>query len=153
MNLSITISTTILAHSISLVSTSKYNLNTTNLTWIRYMSIYCLLIIYCIQYIVIYIVWIWMTIILDRYCCKVNKKLRSPANKNKQIVHYTSQYPQKKANAAYLITSYAILYLKRNPRDAYATLIDGINQPLRPFQDASMGVSIYSIRLQGEIET
>ncbi|XP_043285774.1 dual specificity protein phosphatase CDC14A-like [Venturia canescens] len=86
---------------------------------------------------------------LYKYCCKVNKKLRNPGNKHKQIVHCTSgQNHQKKANAAYLFTSYAIIYLKRNPRDVYANLIEAIKQPLKPFQDASMGVSMYNIRLQ-----
>lgn len=85
-----------------------------------------------------------------RYCCKVNKKLRNPGNKHKQIVHCTSgQNQQKKANAAYLFTSYAVIYLNRSPRVVYASLIEALKQPLKPFQDASMGVSMYNIRLQG----
>nr|XP_031844579.1 dual specificity protein phosphatase CDC14A-like [Nomia melanderi] len=84
---------------------------------------------------------------LYRYCHKVNKKLQSPANKHKQIVHYTSQTEDKRANAAYLVASYALLYLNRSPREAYNALFMGGDVPITPFQDASMGTSIYKIHL------
>ncbi|XP_048506022.1 dual specificity protein phosphatase CDC14A-like [Athalia rosae] len=84
---------------------------------------------------------------LYKYCYKINEKLKSSANKQKQIVHYTSQNQQKRANAAYLIASYAILYLKKSPKEAYKPLVTPDGHPLRPFQDASMGVSIYNIKL------
>ncbi|XP_015603267.2 dual specificity protein phosphatase CDC14A, partial [Cephus cinctus] len=84
---------------------------------------------------------------LYKYCCKVNEKLRDKANKHKQIVHYTSQNQHKKANAAFLIASYAILYLKKTPEEAYKPLVCGNLHMLKPFQDASMGVSIYNIHL------
>ncbi|XP_046737915.1 dual specificity protein phosphatase CDC14A-like [Diprion similis] len=88
---------------------------------------------------------------LYKYCCIVNEKLTSPANCKKQIVHYTSQNQQKRANAAFLIACYAILYLKKSPKEAYKPLIAANGHPLRPFQDASMGVSIYNIKLLGNI--
>ncbi|CAL7947277.1 unnamed protein product [Xylocopa violacea] len=84
---------------------------------------------------------------LYKYCCKVNKKLESPGNKNRQIVHYTSQRDQKRANAAYLITSYAVLYLNKSPREAYNTLFVGGEIPIKPFCDASMGSPVYNIHL------
>ncbi|XP_046608862.1 dual specificity protein phosphatase CDC14C-like [Neodiprion virginianus] len=84
---------------------------------------------------------------LYKYCCTVNEKLTSPTNWKKQIVHYTSQNQQKRANAAFLIACYAILYLKKSPKEAYKPLIVANGHPLRPFQDASMGVSIYNIKL------
>lgn len=87
--------------------------------------------------------------VLNRYCCKVNEKLKSSSIKQKQIVHYTSQNQQKRANAAFLIASYAILYLKKSPKEAYKPLVAPNGHPLRPFQDAAMGISIYSIKLLG----
>ncbi|XP_035735368.1 dual specificity protein phosphatase CDC14AB-like [Vespa mandarinia] len=85
---------------------------------------------------------------LYRYCYKVNKKLNNPINKHKQIVHYTSKSERKRANAAYLIASYAILYLNKTPKEAYKPLV--LKNELvsfRLFQDASLGPSIYNIHL------
>ncbi|XP_076755940.1 dual specificity protein phosphatase CDC14C [Xylocopa sonorina] len=84
---------------------------------------------------------------LYKYCCKVNKKLESPGNKHRQIVHYTSQRDHKRANAAYLIASYAVLYLNKSPREAYNTLFVGGEIPIKPFRDASMGSPVYNIHL------
>ncbi|KAK2577385.1 hypothetical protein KPH14_003500 [Odynerus spinipes] len=84
---------------------------------------------------------------LYRYCCKVNKKLNNPANKHKILVHCTSKNDRKRANAAYLIASYAVLYLNKNPKEAYKPLILGKELSLRLFQDASLGPSIYNIHL------
>ncbi|MGH0178760.1 UNVERIFIED_CONTAM: hypothetical protein FKN15_014485 [Acipenser sinensis] len=42
-----------------------------------------------------------------RYCCKLNKKLKSFTLGKKKIVHYTCGDQKKQANAAYLIGSYA----------------------------------------------
>ncbi|KAL2740906.1 dual specificity protein phosphatase CDC14C-like isoform X1 [Vespula squamosa] len=85
---------------------------------------------------------------LYRYCCKVNKKLNNPINKHKQIVHYTTKNERKRANAAYLIASYAILYLNKTPKETYKPLV--LKNELvsfRLFQDASLGPSIYNIHL------
>ncbi|XP_076627756.1 dual specificity protein phosphatase CDC14A [Colletes latitarsis] len=84
---------------------------------------------------------------LYKYCRKVNKKLQSPANKCREIVHYTSQRDHKRANSAYLVASYAVLYLNKSPRDAYDALFMGGDLPIKPFQDASMGASIYNIHI------
>ncbi|XP_014297053.1 dual specificity protein phosphatase CDC14AB-like [Microplitis demolitor] len=84
---------------------------------------------------------------LYKYCFKVNKILNNSRNRHKQIVHYCVKNDEKKANAAFLITSYAILYLNKYPKDAHKSLVDG-NISLKPFQDASMGHSIYRLRLQ-----
>lgn len=71
-------------------------------------------------------------------------------NKYKQIVHYTSPSDHKRANSAYLVASYAVLYLNKSPREAYNTLFMGGDVPIKPFQDASMGVSIYNIHILGD---
>lgn len=89
--------------------------------------------------------------IINRYCHKVNKKLESPGNEHRQIVHYTSQREHKRANAAYLVASFAVLYLNKSPREAYNTLFMGGEIPIKPFRDASMGSAIYSIHLLGDI--
>ena len=45
---------------------------------------------------------------LYRYCCKLNKKLKSSSIGRKKIVHYTSFDQRKRSNAACLIASYAV---------------------------------------------
>ncbi|XP_015183019.1 PREDICTED: dual specificity protein phosphatase CDC14A-like, partial [Polistes dominula] len=84
----------------------------------------------------------------NRYCCKLKKKLNDSINKHKLLVHCTSRNEEKRANAAYLIASYAILYLNKTPNEAYKPFIVG-NELIsfRLFQDASLGPSIYNIHL------
>ncbi|XP_044588872.1 dual specificity protein phosphatase CDC14C-like, partial [Cotesia glomerata] len=84
---------------------------------------------------------------LYKYCWKVSKKLNNPRYCDKQIVHYCIKSNEKKANAAFLISSFAVLCLNKSPKDAYKPLLDA-NISLKPFQDASIGHSIYHIRLQ-----
>ncbi|XP_063224215.1 dual specificity protein phosphatase CDC14AB-like [Bacillus rossius redtenbacheri] len=84
---------------------------------------------------------------LYRYCQKLNKKLRSFALAKKKIVHYTGMDGQKRVNAAFLIASYAIIYLKRTPEEAYRPLIGSTSPPFLPFRDASVGISVYHITL------
>lgn len=45
---------------------------------------------------------------LYQYCQKVNKKLKAVTLSRKKIVHYTTMYPEKRVNAAFLIGSYAV---------------------------------------------
>ena len=40
----------------------------------------------------------------------------------KKIVHYTTLDAHKRANAAYLIASYAVIYLDRSPAEAMSPL-------------------------------
>ncbi|CAF0934947.1 unnamed protein product [Didymodactylos carnosus] len=86
---------------------------------------------------------------LCRYCTKLNKKLNSSALSHKRIIHYTTFDPKKRANAAFLISAYAIIYLKRTPEEAYKPLVSAINttQPFLPFRDASLGPSSYNLTL------
>ena len=60
--------------------------------------------------------------LLYRYCVKLNKKLRSYTLAKKKIVHYTTLDAHKRANAAYLIASYAVIYLDRSPAEAMSPL-------------------------------
>ncbi|XP_077680755.1 dual specificity protein phosphatase CDC14A isoform X1 [Eretmochelys imbricata] len=84
---------------------------------------------------------------LYRYCCKLNKKLKSFSLSRKKIVHYTSFDQRKRANAAFLIGSYAVIYLKKTPEDAYRALLSGSNPPYLPFRDASFGNCTYNLTI------
>jgi cell division cycle 14 len=84
---------------------------------------------------------------LYRYCQKLNKKLKSFSLAKKKIVHYTTMDAQKRVNAAFLIASYVIIYLKKTPEEAYRPLVGGTNPPFVPFRDASFGMSVYHITL------
>ncbi|XP_032427390.1 dual specificity protein phosphatase CDC14AB-like isoform X2 [Xiphophorus hellerii] len=82
---------------------------------------------------------------LYRYCCKLNKKLKSFTLTRKRIVHYTSFDQRKRANAAVLIGGYAVIYLKKTPEEAFRALISGSNAAYLPFRDASFGNCTYNL--------
>ncbi|KAH8412969.1 hypothetical protein KR009_007235 [Drosophila setifemur] len=84
---------------------------------------------------------------LYRYCMKLNTKLKAKCHANKKIVHYTSMNPAKRLNAAYLIGSYAIIYLKKSPQEAYRPLVAGEIPAYTRFCDASYGPSNFKISL------
>ncbi|XP_045059723.1 dual specificity protein phosphatase CDC14A isoform X2 [Desmodus rotundus] len=84
---------------------------------------------------------------LYRYCCKLNKKLKSYSLSRKKIVHYTSFDQRKRANAAFLIGAYAVIYLKKTPEEAYRALLSGSNPPYLPFRDASFGNCTYNLTI------
>ncbi|XP_075934285.1 dual specificity protein phosphatase CDC14AB-like [Anarhichas minor] len=84
---------------------------------------------------------------LYRYCCKVIMKLKSFTMSRKKLVHYTSYDQKKRANAALLIGAYAVIYLKRNPEEAYRTLISGNNTCYLPFRDAALGECFFNLTL------
>lgn len=82
---------------------------------------------------------------LYRYCCKLNKKLKSFTLSRKRIVHYTSFEQRKRSNAAVLIGGYAVIYLKKTPEEAYRALISGSNASYLPFRDASFGNCTFNL--------
>ncbi|KAM4548332.1 dual specificity protein phosphatase CDC14AB isoform 1-T1 [Odontesthes bonariensis] len=82
---------------------------------------------------------------LYRYCCKLNKKLKSFTLTRKRIVHYTSFDQRKRSNAAVLIGGYAVIYLKKTPEEAFRALISGSNASYLPFRDASFGNCTYNL--------
>ncbi|XP_077188979.1 dual specificity protein phosphatase CDC14A isoform X1 [Paroedura picta] len=84
---------------------------------------------------------------LYRYCCKLNKKLKSFSLSRKKIVHYTSFDQRKRANAAFLIGAYSVIYLKKTPEEAYRILLSGSNPPYLPFRDASFGNCTYNLTI------
>ncbi|XP_027251381.1 dual specificity protein phosphatase CDC14A isoform X3 [Cricetulus griseus] len=82
-----------------------------------------------------------------RYCCKLNKKLKSYSLSRKKIVHYTCFDQRKRANAAFLIGAYAVIYLKKTPEEAYRILLSGSTPPYLPFRDASFGNCTYNLTI------
>ncbi|XP_054644474.1 dual specificity protein phosphatase CDC14AB [Dunckerocampus dactyliophorus] len=82
---------------------------------------------------------------LYRYCCKLNKKLKSFTLTRKRIVHYTSFDQRKRSNAAVLIGGYAVIYLKKTPEEAYRALVSGSNASYLPFRDASFGNCTFNL--------
>ncbi|XP_072452982.1 dual specificity protein phosphatase CDC14B isoform X9 [Notamacropus eugenii] len=81
-----------------------------------------------------------------RYCCKINKKLKSLTMIRKKIIHFTGPDQRKQANAAFLMGCYLIIYLERSPEDTYRTLLVG-NISYVPFRDASYGNCTFYITL------
>ncbi|EDL84431.1 CDC14 cell division cycle 14 homolog B (S. cerevisiae) (predicted), isoform CRA_a [Rattus norvegicus] len=81
-----------------------------------------------------------------RYCCKINKKLKSITMLRKKIIHFTGTDQRKQANAAFLIGCYMVIYLGRAPEDAYRTLIFGDTAYI-PFRDAAYGSCSFYITL------
>ncbi|XP_019711367.1 dual specificity protein phosphatase CDC14AB isoform X3 [Hippocampus comes] len=82
---------------------------------------------------------------LYRYCCKLNKKLKSFTLSRKRIVHYSSFDQRKRSNAAVLIGAYAVIYLKKTPEEAYRALVSGSNHSYLPFRDASFGKCTFNL--------
>jgi cell division cycle 14 len=64
-------------------------------------------------------------------------------------VHYTCINAEKRANAAYLVSAYAVLYLNKSPEEIYRTIVTKELPSLKPFQDATLGYSFHQIRLIG----
>ncbi|XP_031213968.1 dual specificity protein phosphatase CDC14B-like [Mastomys coucha] len=81
-----------------------------------------------------------------RYCCKINKKLKSITMLRKKIIHFTGTDQRKQANAAFLVGCYMVIYLGRTPEDTYRTLIFGDTAYI-PFRDAAYGSCSFYITL------
>ncbi|XP_043103367.1 dual specificity protein phosphatase CDC14B [Puntigrus tetrazona] len=81
-----------------------------------------------------------------RFCCKLNKKLKSCALAKKTIVFYTCGDRKKQANAAYLIGSYAVMHLQKTPEEAYSLLVSQ-NASYLPNRDASFGTCMYNLNI------
>lgn len=72
-----------------------------------------------------------------RYCSKVNKKLKSYSLQKKKIVHYTSETPNYRVNAAFLAGCYQIIYLNKPANDVYKLLISSTKQQHQMQRDSS----------------
>ncbi|KAM4640739.1 dual specificity protein phosphatase CDC14A isoform 2-T2 [Discoglossus pictus] len=85
--------------------------------------------------------------VIYRYCCKLNKKLKSFSLSRKKIIHYSSYDQRKRANAAFLIAAYTVIYLKKTPQEAYRALLSGASPQYLPFRDASFGTCTYNLTI------
>ncbi|XP_043482418.1 dual specificity protein phosphatase CDC14B-like [Leptopilina heterotoma] len=72
----------------------------------------------------------------NRFCNILRRKLKNPDNWCKQIVYYTSEDGNKMANAAFLISSFAVIFLEKTPSEIDKILVSN-NVILKPFPDAS----------------
>ncbi|XP_048854670.1 dual specificity protein phosphatase CDC14B isoform X2 [Brienomyrus brachyistius] len=79
-----------------------------------------------------------------RFCCKLNKKLKTFSLAKKKIVFYTCGDQKKQANAAYLIGAYSVMHLQKTPEEAYRLLVSQ-NASYLPFRDASFGTCMYNL--------
>lgn len=59
---------------------------------------------------------------LYKYCMKLHSFLKC-AQPGKRIIHYTSNDPCKRTNAAFLMGCYGVLYLNMDPKQAYTVLL------------------------------
>ncbi|XP_022668908.1 dual specificity protein phosphatase CDC14A-like isoform X2 [Varroa destructor] len=82
---------------------------------------------------------------LYRYCCKLHKKLKSCEANGKTVVHFCSNEERRRANAAFLIGAYQILYLDRSAEQAFRPLQQSSPQPFLAFRDASVGPTTYQL--------
>ncbi|XP_018903957.1 dual specificity protein phosphatase CDC14C isoform X2 [Bemisia tabaci] len=82
---------------------------------------------------------------LYKYCNKVSSKLKAVQNTGKKLVHYTTTDSNDRVNAAFLIGSFAILYLNKTPEEVYEILQGYF---YKNFRDASHGVPVYQISLK-----
>ena len=69
-----------------------------------------------------------------RFCNMVNSKLEDPKLQNKVIMYYSGTHAHKRANAAFLICAWAILYLRKTPEEAYAPFRN-VYPPFPPWHD------------------
>jgi len=77
-----------------------------------------------------------------RYCRLVKAILDDPQLSNKKIVHFCSQDPKKRANAAYLVGSFLVMML-RKPADFAHRPFANIRPPFLPYRDATCGICTY----------
>mmetsp|Transcript_16258 Transcript_16258/g.26820 ORF Transcript_16258/g.26820 Transcript_16258/m.26820 type:complete len:540 (+) Transcript_16258:141-1760(+) len=81
-----------------------------------------------------------------RFCQLLERKLRDPQNAKRRVYFFTSHDAHKRANGAFLISAYSIIYLNRTPEEAYRPLL-GVYPPFIPFRDASFGICTYNLTI------
>lgn len=83
---------------------------------------------------------------LYRFCGKLLRILRSAEHQDKHVHYYSSFNVHKRANAAFLIGAFSILYLERGVEEAYEPL-STLSPPLVAFRDASYGACTFKLTL------
>lgn len=84
-----------------------------------------------------------------RFCRMLYSKLKTNSFDKKKIVYWTTISSAKRANAAFLIGSFAVILLGMTPREATNTLTARSSLKYVPFNDANTSgyTGIYKIRI------
>lgn len=81
-----------------------------------------------------------------RFCDLINAKINHPELKNKRICLFSTNEPDKRSNAAFLICAYMLLVHRRVPEEAFKPLL-GMGAPFVPYRDAGYGQATYHITI------
>ncbi len=81
---------------------------------------------------------------LYRFCHILRGKLSDKALSGRRIYYCCSARMNKRANAVYLVSAFALLYLGRSPEDAYRPF-QSSSPPLAPWHDASPAVDTFHL--------
>ncbi|XP_072387293.1 dual specificity protein phosphatase CDC14B-like isoform X2 [Diabrotica undecimpunctata] len=74
-----------------------------------------------------------------KYCLKIRKYINCTKGE-KCVVHYTCEYPEKKANAACLMGLFCVMYLNFQPKDIWNIL-----QKLGPYNFTQVGIEHFDL--------
>ncbi|CDU24648.1 related to CDC14-dual specificity phosphatase [Sporisorium scitamineum] len=80
-----------------------------------------------------------------RFCLHVHHMLTDPDMQDATLVLYTTDVPAQKANAALLVTLYAMIIGKVTPADAFYPISE---LEFKPFRDAGYGRADYNLSIQ-----
>ncbi len=81
---------------------------------------------------------------LFRFCALVTRLLADRARAHARVVLVSGSHMHRRANSAYLLGAYLMLYHARAPEDA-ARVLAGAPPPLAPWHDASPGVDSFHL--------
>lgn len=74
----------------------------------------------------------------------LNQKLQSERLKRKVIYYYSATHSHRRANAAFLISAWSMIYLNKGADEAYRPF-SNVYPPFPPFHDASPCVCTYNL--------
>lgn len=83
---------------------------------------------------------------IHRYCKSLAQKLADPSLQGVTIVHYCSQDPRKRSNAALLVTAYQVIALGKSAEAAFEPFLD-IYPPFLAFRDATSRSSTFGLSI------
>ena len=77
-----------------------------------------------------------------KFCIEIDKIMTNPDFKKHKIFHYTSLDYKKRANAAYLMGAYMVIFMHKTAEEAWAYFQD-VKPSFVPFRDAICGECTY----------
>ncbi|KAB2822970.1 MAG: hypothetical protein F9K51_07775, partial [Candidatus Dadabacteria bacterium] len=83
---------------------------------------------------------------LYRFCQLLNNKLNDPKLKDKVIFYYSHTHAHKRTNAAFLISSWSLLYQNKSPEDAFKPF-KNYPAPFPPWHDATPSVCTFNLTI------